>query len=109
MLLVSTLQMKMEFSSQRIEMCLFLTTNMAALTLRYVEIVKWCEKQRRVRWYRNGRGEVEFHFANYANLISLMSQRQKINLYKIPSRSYISELISGLFCLDIEKNIYYYL
>ena len=87
----------MEFSSQRIEMCLFLTTNMAALTLRYVAIVKWC---------RNGRGEVEFHFANYANLISLMSQRQKINLYKIPSRSYISELISGLFCLDIEKNIY---
>ena len=32
--------MKMEFSSQRIEMCLFLTTNMAALTLRYVTIVK---------------------------------------------------------------------
>ena len=32
--------MKMEFSSQRIEMFLFLTTNMAALTLRYVVIVK---------------------------------------------------------------------
>ena len=45
----------------------------------------------------NGREEVEFHFANYANLISMMSQRQKINLYKIPSRSYIFELISGLF------------
>ena len=32
--------MKMEFSYQRIEMFLFLTTNMAALTLQYVAIVK---------------------------------------------------------------------
>ena len=54
--------MKMEFSSQRIEMFLFLITNMAALTLRYVAIVKRCEKQWRVCRYSFETVEEKLHF-----------------------------------------------
>ena len=46
--------------------------------------------------------------ANYANLISIMSQHQEINFYKIPSHSYIFELISALFAYILRKKIYYY-
>ena len=80
--------MKMEFSSQRIEIFLFLTTNMAALTLRYVAIVKWCEKQRRVRRYSSETLEEKLNFILLIMLDILM--------------------LIMLDCLDIEKNIYYY-